>query len=361
MSTPLYRKISDLLEAMRIDLATPLALSDEPTLAREYSVSRETVRRALLHLEQLGAVTRKRGVGTFLQPLRPRGDGLRGKHVGVAPPPWLSGQPDSRYASAIYDGIGRWADANDCMFTILPSFAKTMDEHTWLKHLYRRKLSGIVWVQPQERQLGLIHKTAKLFPSIVLGRDVPEKNMHCVTPDYDKAAELIDRHFIQSGCFSYALIGKNILDPFSQQWLESFSKAQKKRGETFRHISHFVDYISFGDANLSRLLQEFYLPLHRNVKGLMFLSSGYLHWTMNDKPFWDRIGRDLSIITMDYSHYPIESFYPGRTITHISCDWGKIAYKAMETLALIAADHEACTVIREDVKLIKGDTVHSVL
>jgi hypothetical protein len=94
------------------------------------------------------------------------------------------------------------------------------------------------------------------------------------------------------------------------------------------------------------------------VKGLMFLSSGYLHWTLNDERFRERIFRDLSVITMDYSHYPIESFLPGKTITHISCNWERIAYKAMETLALIAEGHEVCSVIREDVKLVRGDTVH---
>ncbi len=353
-----YEKVAAKLEEQRTGLTVPLALPDEPSLAKEYGVSRETLRRALLHLEQRGAVTRKRGVGTYLQPLLPQGDGLQGKRIGVAPPKWLASHPDSRYALMIYGGISQWAEENDCTFTILP-FSATMDEDRWLSLLRKHELSGIVWVQPQEMQIPLVTKTAKLLPSVVLGRHLPDARLHSVEPNYEMAALLADRHLHQHGATPYALVGKNLLDPLTRQWLDGFILAQRKRGVEFNHIQHMVDFTSFHDKDLGRLVEEFYLPYNPEVKGLMFLSSGSLHSAMRDEAFRRRMFKDFSVMTFDYSHHPIDPTSAERTITHIRCDWTHIARRAMETLMLLAGNHEVPSVLREEVKLVEGNTVFS--
>ena len=70
LRTPLYEQLEDALRSRMEDgrLAAGSVLPPEPELAERLGVSRQTVNQALTNLARRGAVTRRRGVGTFVAP-----------------------------------------------------------------------------------------------------------------------------------------------------------------------------------------------------------------------------------------------------------------------------------------------------
>ncbi len=357
--TTAYMRVVGTLEARRQNLTEPAALPDEHTLAAEFSVARGTIRQALRVLDERGAVTRRRRQGTFLQPPRARPESLRGKAVGIVPP-WWAEKFDfgAWYNAVIYEGITRWTSERDCTFRVLHLDQHPPKESEWLNLIRNQKLAGIVWVHPQEGQLDLLRRTAKLFPTVVLGRTVSGPNLHHVVPDYNQAARLVDQHLMEHHCPMYSLVGKNITDPFHQGWISSFRQAQQRRGEEFNPIKLFFDTKCFREADHGKLLLDYYLPYVNQVRGLMFTSAGWLYSALQYEPFRQRMMTDLSVVTINFGSYPLESFWPGRVITHVHCDWAEMAFRAMETLALAAEGSPVPEVIQERVELIVGDTVH---
>lgn len=64
---PLHNRLSDVLrEVIRIQMAPNAKLPSERELAKQYQVSRNTVRAALANLENNGIIYRSRGRGTFV-------------------------------------------------------------------------------------------------------------------------------------------------------------------------------------------------------------------------------------------------------------------------------------------------------
>lgn len=353
----LYSKIVETLEARRQSLNAPLPLPDEHGLAAEFSVSRRTVRTALQLLESRGAVTRRRRAGTFLQPLRIHSDGLFGKRVGIVPP-WWAVQPNSWYYSVILDGVSRWTESHACAFSVLHAAAHPINEHRWLENIRRLKLEAILWVQPQADQLPLLAKTAELFPTIVLGRVVTGNNLHCVAPDFSKASELIDHALRSHGHVKYALVGKDLLSPFTQSWIDGFKGSWQEHGEEFDYRQYYIDYSFLTKKSVSSLLLDLYLRDHPEVQALVFPSSGNLDFLSADKRFCERMQSDLSVVTSNYGSYPIESIFPGTNLTHIAFDWSKMAGHALDKLALLVEGKPVPMNTREPVRLVAGDSVH---
>lgn len=355
----IYVQIAAQLEAQRSLLKAPVALADERTLAQQHQVSRETIRRALHLLEERGAVTRKRKVGTFLQPRRIEFSRLRGKSIAVVPPWWA--KPGSWYASMIFEGITRWANENDCKFMVLHVGPHPAHEHDLVERARRMNLSGVLWVQPQEKQLSLLKRMAKLLPTVALGRTLLGEGLHHIIPDYAQAARLIDTHLQEHHCLTYALVEKNVFDSYTMHWINEITAAQALRRMDFDPANHFFDFQCFQadhGLRLAELILDFYLPARNEVKGLVFPSSGPLSQLVANERFRSRMLTDLTVVTTNYGPYPMETMLPGHTITHVACDWIKMACRAMDILAQVAEGHQIPEVMREPVELISGDTVH---
>ena len=70
MADFVYRKVMQDIKNKILNNEYPeMRLPDERSLAEEYSVSRSSMKRALGVLEQAGIVFKKRGSGTFINPL----------------------------------------------------------------------------------------------------------------------------------------------------------------------------------------------------------------------------------------------------------------------------------------------------
>ena len=85
---PRYQVIANHLQQQRERLTGPEKLPSEEALAVEHKVARDTVRRAMRVLEIRGAVTRRRGRGTFLLPEETAPREQAGLGVGFVPPWW---------------------------------------------------------------------------------------------------------------------------------------------------------------------------------------------------------------------------------------------------------------------------------
>lgn len=351
-----YEIVARELTQKRYTLSQPWALPGEFELARQFSVSRETVRRALKYLETEGAVTRRHGVGSFLQPVTPSLGSLQGKTVGVIPP-WWAEEPGAWYTSMIYEGIRKWTEANDCQFTILHSGPEPANLHQWQERTRRLGVSGLVWIQPQEKQFEFLRMAARLFPTVALGRAVSEKGLRYVVPNYEKAGLLIDACLVENNRSVYAVIGKNVYDPLTQTWIESITNAYRKRGADFNPAQHHFDYQCFHLTQLAELLLDFYLPAHPEVQALVFPTSGCLQSLLANTRFREAAESGLAIVTTNYGPYPVDSLWPGRTLARIECDWSNLAHKAMSLLDQLVAGHPIVDGVKESVAFVAGDTV----
>ena len=358
MARVIYGRIVDKLESQRREIVVPLRLPEERILAKDFAVGRDTVRRALSELAKSGAVTRYRGRGTFLHPSGGNfvGD-LRGCHVGLVPP-WWADSTSAWFTSTVFEGLARWADEQECQISVLHADRHSKKEAEWIGSLSSRKIAGIVWVHPASEQLPLMEHTARLLPSVVLGRHYPNRGLHHVMPDYNQVVDMIDSYLVSKGHKNYAVVGASVQAAYSQSWLEALDKTLGRRGAKFDQKQHFVDIKPFIREKLARLLLDFYQPIHDEVQSYVLTSSSYLSPLIGDEEFRNRLREDLSVVAFDFGLYPMSSYWPGHDVTHVACNWPKIGRRAMEMLALLAAEEDVPEMVLEPVEFREGTTVH---
>ena len=359
MTTALYTQIIDRLSEKRQTLAAPLRLPVEEEMAVEHRVARDTIRRALKQLEEQGAVVRRRGRGTFLQPLRVPLTTLKGTSVGFVPP-WWADSTSASFTSTVFEGVSRWADSEQCHLAVLHAADRQMKDYdAWLQRVKEQRLAGLIWVHPQRWQMPLIERSAKYLPSVILGRHYPDSGLHHVMPDYARAAQLMDQRLVSRGHKAYAVVIVDHLEAFSQNWITAFESAHEVRGEQFDTRNYLVDIKAFDRNDLPRLLLDFYQPHNPDVQAFVLPTSTLLVNLLRDERFRRGVeDKQISLVTMDFGMYPMDAYWLGHTVDHVTCDWTRIGRRAMESLALLAAGHEVPEVIREPVGFTSGDTVH---
>lgn len=92
-ASPIYMQVADILERELADGDVARALPSEGTLAREFNVSRVTVRRALSRLSEKGMIYSEQGRGYFRTTSRLRG--ISGFHSFTAEVRKAGGRPES--------------------------------------------------------------------------------------------------------------------------------------------------------------------------------------------------------------------------------------------------------------------------
>lgn len=333
MSLLRYVDIVNQLTARRGLLIAPARLPDEHELANEYGVARDTVRRALKVLEEQEAVVRRRRRGTFLQPLVACPNVCRGHAVGFVPP-WWADSTTVWCTSTVFEGVSRWADEQGCSLNVLHAQMHE-DQDRFAQRVRERNLAGVVWLHPQTEQVPIIRRLAKLMPVVVVGRHVTGEGVYSVTPDYVHAARLIDDHLVGLGHSTYAAVGTDLMGIYNAKWLKAIEEAHAQRGQVFDYTHRFLDIRPFARQVLSRLLLELYLPFQPEIQALVLTSSSYLKFLAADVAFRDRVGRDLSVVTIDFGVAPIEFSWPYQAVDHIVCDWQTIGRQAISLLGQV--------------------------
>lgn len=353
---PQYQQIAEMLEKTRRSLKKPTKLLPEVVLAEKYSVARETIRRTLAVLERNGAVTRRRGRGTFLRPLHSRTPVSPGTSVGFVPP-WWATSLNQWYTATVFDGVSHWSEHRELQQSILRVDRFGNDVHALLEKVHARHMRGLIWVHPVPEQMELLAAVARHIPCVVVGRLYPDSHLHTVLPDYERAALLMDQHLAAHGHEVYGVLSRVLTDPLAATWLDGFTKASVARGARFDAAQNYVDVGCYDRDLLSELLARFYLPRHPDVNALVATSSSYLVPLFSDESFRKRVPEEISIIAFDYGVQPMNTYWPGWTVSHVACDWAAIGQKAMGTLCSLIDGHDAPRVQYQPVNLVEGQTV----
>lgn len=355
---PRYVEIARRIEARRPTLTQPLKLPPEHQLASEYRIARDTLRRALGLLERNGAVTRQRGRGrgTYLRPLRIRPTSAKGNTIGFVRPWWCRVQ-DEWFSSLVFDGISHWSDEHDCRLSIVHVDRFEDDEAKLLEKLSARDLAGVVWVQPVPEQRRLLSVISREVPCVVVGREYEDVGLHAVLPDYRQAAMLLDSFLVERGHLFYSVVGRSPADPYGASWLNAFRDAYARRGSYFDDHSYYLNITPFAREHMPQMVMDFHLAMQSASRAVILTSSSHVVPLVASKRFRDAVPGKISVATFDYGIQPASTYWPGRTITHVTCDWRAIGTKAIEVLFSLIEGDDAPQVTYEPVSLVEGQTV----
>lgn len=352
-----YQRIIESLTARQETLTEPVKLPPEEQLAREYNIARNTLRRAMQVLEHRGAVTRRRGRGTFLMPKRPAlSTQIDGQTIGLVMP-WWTKSIHEWYVASVVDGITQATDKSGCQLSFLRADRLDSDEHKFLKHIATRKIAGLLWVHPVPTQEDLLCAVARHLPSVIVGREYQRDNLCSITPDYGQAAALIDKYLVNRGHHEYVVMSKNVIDPFGQSWFDGFDKAVRQRGEHFDYQRTFLDASPFKAGYGTAALLKLYLQCHPEMTTCVLTSSSHLVELLADKEIRQWIPERLSLVAFDYGVQAMNTYWPGHAITHVRCDWGQIGRRAVDLLSYQLTDVASPSVSHEEVTLEEGITV----
>lgn len=340
MTSVRYTQIVQMLLNQRRELKSPVRLPDEHTLAAQYSVARDTVRRALRVLEEQEAVVRRPRRGTYLQPLRVSiVESLKGKAIGFVPP-WWADSTTAWHTSTVFEGISKWADEQACHISVLHAQEHPVNEDDWLQQVRERKVVGLIWLNPQSQQMPLVRRAAKIFPVVVAGRCESGEGIYSISPDWEQAAQLLDDRLVSLGHTTYAVLAKDIISTWGQTWVRALTQVYAKRSARFDHVTQFIDPKPFSERRLSTLLFDVFMDNRTTVQAFLLTSSSYLEHLTPDPRFRERLGRDISIVTTDYGLYPMQSYLPGVQFDHVTCDWPEVGRQAASRLAQVVAGQD---------------------
>ncbi|MHB9071537.1 MAG: substrate-binding domain-containing protein [Sedimentisphaerales bacterium] len=354
-----YTKIAEILRSQRKEIVQATRLVPEVELAQQHGVARTTVRRAMGLLEKEGSVVRRRGHGTFLQPSSTRPVSAVGSVIGFVCPWWVE-SITSWYAARVFDGIASWADNKNCHINILRlgRFGEGSDE--LLEKIASRNLRGLVWVHPVPEQIDTLLKVSGQIPCVVVGREYKQEGIYTVVPDYDQAAKLVDNCLLSNGHKKYAVLARNLADPYAAAWFEGVKKSYKQRGAVFDAHELFLDITPFDRIRLAELVQSFYLAVHPDVTALLVTSSSYLIPLFSDEQFRSKVGDSISVMAFDYGVQAVNTYLPGLQVSHIACDWTQLGSRAMDMLFSLLEGQTVPKVVREPVKYVEGQTVKDI-
>ena len=325
-------------------------------MAAQYRVARDTLRRAMNVLENRGAVTRRRGRGTFLMPIQPKARSARGATIGFVLP-WWAQSVHEWYVANVFDGASAWASEHECHLSMLKVPRRADDEHKLLKTVADRNLDGLVWMHAVPEQVGLLTALSRHLPCVVIGREYPDHELHAVVPDYQQAAILIDRHLVGKGHRIYSVVGRSPADPYGEIWLEGVDEAHRARGSQFDFSAYYVNITPFDRDRMADLLLDFHLTFTKDSAALVLTSSSYLIPLVASERFREKVPRELSVVAFDYGAQAMGTYWPGRCVTHVRCAWDAIGKRAMDVLFQLLESKDAPRVIREPVEFVDGDTV----
>ncbi len=353
---PTYMKLAQELERSRIGLKKPVRLPTEVKLAQKYQVARDTLRRAMTVLEDRGGVTRRRGDGTYLHPVQAMPASVKHRSIGFVPP-WWAKSLNAWYTATVFDGVSSFADEHQCHLNILKADLHDDDADAMLEKAADLNLCGLIWVHPVPEQLPLLKAVSKRLPCVVVGRDYRDENLHSVLPDYQEAAKLVDACAVQFGHHNYSVLGRSSTDPYSESWINGIESACAARGSHFNEASYYVNVTPFGRDGLADLLLDHHLTTPHSAQLMLLTSSSYLAFLLANERFRKRVEDGLSLITFDYGVQAMNTYWPGMSITHVSCDWNRIGARAVEALVSILEGPEPPQAILEPVHLVEGQTM----
>lgn len=226
----LPHKVADRLKARLRKLSAGSRLSPEPELAREFRVSRSTLRAALSLLEREGFVTRKKRVGTVVRERPAR----RTSCLGLLCPKETHELSFSSFYDRVIRGIReRCAEGGWDMVTLLGSLGRKVSPES-VRALRRDGFDGLFAFELFDRAC-LRELSSFDRPVVAVDVDATTLGLASVAFDNLRAGELAARHLALLGHGRLAFFGPVVggrlwSDPAYGERLDGFRRAAREAG-----------------------------------------------------------------------------------------------------------------------------------
>ena len=209
-------------------------LPSENELIRCFSVSRTTVRQALMELSSEGFIERRHGVGTFriAQTTHPKQFERRSMLVGV----WFNWISPQMYGPT-YEGIREELDNWGYHAVFEKGGLEDGDEQRGINNLVRKRLDGFIVSpseHPEDTHQPLIKLVERKVPLVFVDRMVPSCDRYpvdLVCTHSEMGAAAVVTHLIQLGHRRIGFVGTPGLATMEDR-LRGYRRAMRKHGLT---------------------------------------------------------------------------------------------------------------------------------
>lgn len=342
-----------LSQIKELELKENEKIPTEMQITQTLGVSRQTVRKAIEHLEGQGILSSVQGSGTYVKKAfsKPQ-DYSKSKNIAV-----VTTFIDSHIFPEKTNGIYEALSAEGYMMNLFATNNSLEKEHTLLSSLYQEDFAGLI-LEPSRSTLPRVNpelftRLSEKFPVVLIDSYYGEVDLPCVSLDDKKGGYIATRHLLENGHQNIMHIGK--MDDRQgllryQGYLEALQEYQVNFNE-----NNVIWY-----TNETKL--EVFLELHKEriLKCLEECTALFCYNDVISIPFINFLGKhniripeDVSIVGYDDSPLlsqiiPLTSIvYPGR----------KIGYQAVEHLMHLIRDRSFHESYHFEPHLVERDSV----
>jgi DNA-binding LacI/PurR family transcriptional regulator/biotin operon repressor len=304
----------------------------EPSMAKELSVGRITLRSALERLEEAGKVIRVPGKGTFVN--TGSDDEKDKKNV------WLIAKQDDDLALPqhyIIPGIKKAAEMNNVNIEIFATaFLKSMDAKQFLQMFGSKKPDGVIYIESgfwgTEHVLKLLQslKVPVVLPSASMN-DYRVTNFATILFSTSLAWQDALKHLRSQGHFRIATLGIE-KERGKNTWLRNFSKDEyfnllKELG--LSTDSHFVKFAKYDYSDIEEKVHQL-INMEVPPTAIMCYSDFFaLHVYRALEKFGMKIPKDIAV--MGYCNAP-QGRYLTPSLSTIDKDYAQFGKASVELL-----------------------------
>lgn len=297
-------------------------LPSENQLTRQLGVSRVSVRKALLTLEEEGAVYKIQGKGTFATPQSETTSETEQTDLFAFICPNFS----DRFPWNISQGIDAFCRKHSIELVSFCTFSRTSREESAINLAKRLNCKGILIMPSDEDNYnnGILALALNKFPTILIDRTLYGLNLPCVSSDHYqigyKAAEFLAQNHKNVCMISL----KDIVSSIRTR-LDGF-----KKGLASHKIYHPHTLIFDGDSTPDTMRQ--YFAERPNITGIV-CNSGQIYYQLiqSMRTLGKEINRDYEVLCIDNEGEQLDRSI-GLISNRIVQDGFRIGYTATELL-----------------------------
>ena len=324
---PLYQKIYNYLkgEIVNEKLLSGSKLPTELELSEAFGVSKITAKRAMDELEINGFITRKRGHGSFVLPLRNDGNVSECKIVSMI----LPNNDSSGRAIDYIMGATNYLQEEGYYLSIHTTFGNHETERKYLLDLSDNGVKGIIFYPSTRKNFNVLSSLyVKNFPIVLIDKKIESLPLSSVVSDNRGGGFQATSHLIQLGHRRIAYVSYCDLDSLSsvKERFIGYCKALRQHSITLDLEIIYASIVTLESSN--RLTQVVNDLLKKKVTAI-FAEHDYLALdiarTLSSMGI--SVPNDISIIGFDnielLEHLDIK-------LTTINQDFGQIGKRASQ-------------------------------
>ncbi len=351
-------KYQDVADVLRREIAAgryPLetALPTEAELGQRFAVSRQTIRQAILELENDGLVYRRQGSGTYTTH-RPR------RRVGECTVGVITTYITDYIFPSIVRGIESALSAADCVMTLSATYNRPAQERVLLQRVLQAPVDGLMIEGTRTAlpspNLDLYEKLRERnIPFVVLNGCYPElKNTVSVTMNDKAGGRMAAEYLMANGCRSLGGIFKRD-DIQGRRRCEGFVQALAEH-----QVELTEDALCWFDTDSKRTFwreaaaRAVLRRAGRELDGFVCYNDEIAMALLDElSALGLRVPEDVSVVSFDNSAYSAVCHPKLTTLNHAKESFGQQAAELL--LELMQGRHAASRVLAWD--MIERDSV----